>query len=340
QSFLTYCLLCIIFTTWLAFRPTNKGLLHVIRMRGWKYLLLSVVDVGANYVLIKAFQYTALTSIQVSPSQPYNTFQNIIHFRYYIHYVTSKLLDCIQLPTVLALSWLFIKVRFGLLHILGSCIALMGVGCLVWADIEDISTDITPKNRFLGDMLCLLGAALYAISNVSEEYAVKCYSIVEFLGMIGLFGTILNGIQLYFLERHELVNAINFEKWQEISLVIGFSMSLLLVYITMPLVLQLSNASALNISILSSDFYSLMFGIYLFRFKFHWLYFVSFAAVILGFLVYFLEPTQTHPTADNNFNETNINGEYNNDIDINRVITTNAYITTSPAYNQFNSQFK
>ena len=45
-------------------------------------------------------------------------------------------------------------------------------------------------------MLCLLGAALYAISNVSEEYAVKCYSIVEFLGMIGLFGTILNGIQL------------------------------------------------------------------------------------------------------------------------------------------------
>jgi solute carrier family 35 protein F1/2 len=43
---------------------------------------------------------------------------------------------------VLALSWIFIKVRFGLLHILGSCIALMGVGCLVWADIEDVSTDI------------------------------------------------------------------------------------------------------------------------------------------------------------------------------------------------------
>ncbi|XP_054163573.1 solute carrier family 35 member F2-like, partial [Oppia nitens] len=278
QSFLTYTLLCLIFTTWLAFRPTNKGLIHVIRVRGWKYLLLSVVDLEANFVTATAFQYTALTSIQ--------------------------LLDCIQLPTVLALSWLFIKVRFGLLHILGSCIALIGIGCLVWADIDDISTDTIPKNRFLGDMLCLLGAALYGISNVFEEYCVKCYSIVEFLGMIGLFGAILNGIQLYVLERHELVNAINFEKWQEISLVIGFSMSQLLVYITMPLAIQLSDSSAVNISILSSDFYTLIVGLYLFRYKFHWLYFISGATVIVGYLVYHMEPQQqqqsSHSTNDDN----------------------------------------
>ena len=66
QSFLTYSLLCIIFTTWLAFKPKTKGLFHVLRVRGWKYLLLAVVDVQANFILVKSFQLTTLASIQVS----------------------------------------------------------------------------------------------------------------------------------------------------------------------------------------------------------------------------------------------------------------------------------
>ena len=115
-------------------------------------------------------------------------------------------------------------------------------------------------------------------------------------------------------------------------------MSLLLVYITMPLVLQLSNASALNISILSSDFYSLVFGIYLFRFKFHWLYFISLSLVITGFLVYYLEPKADHSTPDNNFNET-INSEHNNEFNISRVITSSTYLNSSPSQNIFNSDY-
>lgn len=152
----------------------------------------------------------------------------------------------------------------------------------------------------------------------------------------------------YFLERQEvanaLANAINFEKWQEMSFVIGFSMSLLLVYITMPLVLQLSDASALNISILSSDFYSLIFGIYLFRFKFHWLYFVSLSLVIIGFLVYYLEPNSGQTTRENPLNATdgsepNINRDYNNEMNISRVITSSTYVNASPTHNQFPSDY-
>jgi solute carrier family 35 protein F1/2 len=127
------------------------------------------------------------------------------------------------------------------------------------------------------------------------------------------------------------------EKWQEISLVIGFSMCLLLVYITMPLVLQVSNATAVNISILSSDFYSLIIGIYLFRFKFHWLYFVSFALVIIGFIVYFLEPTPNHSTQDTNETNIPINGNY--DLDYNTGITSSSTLNSSSTYNAFNSQF-
>lgn len=48
----------------------------------------------------------------------------------------------------------------------------------------------------VGDVLVLLGASLYAISNVSEEYIVKNLSRMEFLGMVGLIGTVISGLQL------------------------------------------------------------------------------------------------------------------------------------------------
>ncbi|OXB62860.1 hypothetical protein ASZ78_015404 [Callipepla squamata] len=57
----------------------------------------------------------------------------------------------------------------------------------------------------IGDVLVLLGASLYAISNVSEEYIVKNLSRVEFLGMVGLFGTIISGLQLAIVEHRDLM---------------------------------------------------------------------------------------------------------------------------------------
>ena len=47
-----------------------------------------------------------------------------------------------------------------------------------------------------GDLLCLGGAALYAISNVAQEFLVKNHSITEYLGLIGVSGSVVSGIQL------------------------------------------------------------------------------------------------------------------------------------------------
>ncbi|MGL6081781.1 MAG: hypothetical protein ACRC4N_04710 [Gammaproteobacteria bacterium] len=57
--------------------------------------------------------------------------------------------------------------------------------------------DSTGDHKLLGDMLVLAGATLYGISNVCEEFIVKNLSRVEFLGMMGLFGSFFSGIQLY-----------------------------------------------------------------------------------------------------------------------------------------------
>ena len=52
------------------------------------------------------------------------------------------------------------------------------------------------SSKFLGDMLCLVGAALYAAVNVSQEFLVKSHSIVEYLGLIGVVGSFVSGAQL------------------------------------------------------------------------------------------------------------------------------------------------
>ncbi len=57
-------------------------------------------------------------------------------------------------------------------------------------------------------MFCLIGAACYAISNVGEEAAVKRYDATEFLGMIGVFGLIVNTIQLVALELQEVSSLV------------------------------------------------------------------------------------------------------------------------------------
>ena len=52
------------------------------------------------------------------------------------------------------------------------------------------------KNQLVGDMLCLGGAVLFAIVSVLQELSVKNTDVVEFLGVLGLFGSIVSGIQM------------------------------------------------------------------------------------------------------------------------------------------------
>lgn len=61
---------------------------------------------------------------------------------------------------------------------------------------SDMSHLSSASNILLGDCLVLISATLYAVSNVCQEYTVKNLSRVEFLGMVGLFGTIISTIQM------------------------------------------------------------------------------------------------------------------------------------------------
>ncbi|XP_034723702.1 solute carrier family 35 member F2-like [Etheostoma cragini] len=216
QSFFNYTLLCATYTPMLLCRTGDDNILQILKKRGWKYLLLGLVDVEANYAVVKAYQYTTLTSIQ---------------------FVSSA------------------------------------------------------SNILLGDGLVLLSASLYAVSNVCQEYTVKNLSRVEFLGMVGLVGTIICTIQMVILERHE-VSTIQWS-WQIGLLFSAYALCMYALYSCMPVVVKLSSATSVNLSLLTADLFSLFCGIFLFQYNFSGLYLVSLVVVLIGFIAFNAVPTPT-----------------------------------------------
>ncbi|PWA72356.1 hypothetical protein CTI12_AA271380 [Artemisia annua] len=172
QSLANYVLLAIVYGGILIHRGSG------LKARWYYYLLLGVVDVEANYLVVKAYQYTSITSIM--------------------------LLDCWAIPSVIVLTWLFLKTRYRFQKIAGVVICVAGLVLVIFSDVHAADRSQSGSSPIKGDFLVLAGATLYAVSNVSEEFFVKTADRIELMAMLGLFGAIISGIQIAILEREEL----------------------------------------------------------------------------------------------------------------------------------------
>ncbi|XP_063758476.1 solute carrier family 35 member F1 isoform X2 [Eleginops maclovinus] len=238
---------------------SGKGnLLAILKQRWWKYMFLGLIDIEANYMVLKAYQYTSLSSVQ--------------------------LLDCFSLPVVLLLSCCLLLLRYKAVHFVGAGLCLLGVGCMVGADLLLGRQQGLGEQKLFGDLLVLGGATLYGISNVSEEFIVKNLSRVEFLGMMGLFGSFFSGIQLAIMEHKELLK-VSWD-WQIGLLYVGFSGFMFGLYSFTPVVMKRTSAAFVNLSLLTADLYGLFCGLFLFHYKFSGLYLLSLFIIILGLVLY------------------------------------------------------
>ncbi|KAJ1656778.1 hypothetical protein IWQ61_003711 [Dispira simplex] len=262
QSFLNYALLAIVYLPYTIYRYGWATWWQTLRRRGWIYFLFSLVDVEGNYFVVKAYQYTSLLS--------------------------AMLLDTWAIPVVVLLSFLLLRMRFHKCQYIGVVVCLVGMGLLVTADAL-MDRDYAGSNPLKGDLFCVLGATLYGISNVIQEFSVHQFPIYEVVAHLGLFGTSINGIQLAILERTEIINM----QWNlaVIGYIALFDVSLFTMYSVTPILIRMSSATFFNISLLTSDFYGLLFGLFLFHYRLHVLYPFAFAAIILGIIVYNLRPS-------------------------------------------------
>ena len=120
--------------------------------------------------------------------------------------------------------------RYRITQILGVFICVLGLGLLVASDsITD--KDYAAVNMGLGDGFMILGATLYgfsacfsplinpelhrmilmlpltSIANATEEFFVRKRPLYEVVGQMGMWGTIINGIQAASLEHKDMTQA-------------------------------------------------------------------------------------------------------------------------------------
>ncbi|KAF0695309.1 Aste57867_13868 [Aphanomyces stellatus] len=242
---------------------TNKGNGLASETPWWKYALLAFADVEANFLVVLAYKYTTISS--------------------------AMLLDCFTLPVVMFLSITFLQAKYSTEHYVGVSLCLFGILFLVVSDIlnykgTSFGADSFNTNALIGDLLSLLGSTVYGVSNVAQEYFVKTTSRTEFLGNLGLYGFCICACQAFLYEREAFL-AVSWSTGSATFLSI-YVAALFLMYSITAIMLREGDSAIFNMSLLTSDFFGLLAGVYLFHESLSWLYCIGFVAILAGLVVY------------------------------------------------------
>ncbi|CAN6673404.1 hypothetical protein TRVA0_048S00870 [Trichomonascus vanleenenianus] len=259
QTLFNYVLLFLIFTPFTLYKYGFKKWFKLIFKDGWKYFLLAFADVEGNYFVVKAYGYTNMLS--------------------------AALLDNFAIVVVVILSFSFLKVRYHWTQLLGIVVCIGGMALLVVSDLLT-GKNYAPIDKVKGDLFVLLGAFFYGVSNTLEEFFVSKRPLYEVVGQLGMWGVIINGVQCAIFERQSLQEA----QWSSKvgGYFAGYTLSMLLLYCTAPILFRMSSAAFYNLSLLTSDFWSLLIGLRVFGYYVFWLYPVGFVLTVVGMLIYYI----------------------------------------------------
>lgn len=198
----------------------------------WAYALLALLDVEANACLVAAYRWTSMTSVQ--------------------------LLDAWTIPAVLVLSAWVLKSVYGRHHYVGALLCVLGFGILVVFDARGGETGGQSgpwegRKPWVGDALTILGATLYAASNVFQERLISHSTpTAELLGMLGVFGTAWSLVQGIITEG----SAASGAHWTRLAVMLpflGFGAAMFAFYSLVPIALRVHGAALLNLSLLAAD---------------------------------------------------------------------------------------
>ena len=234
------------------------------RVSIWWYIFAAVLDVEANFLVIVAYNYTTITSVM--------------------------LLDCFTIPCAMALSFFFLNYRYTWKHVGGIILCLSGLACILVNDsIAHSGNQPQGDAPLFGDILCLSGAVLYAVSNVVQEHIVKNHDREQFMGHLGIFGLLIASVQCMIVDLPNIQTA-HFSADVVLSIV-GFVGCLFFMYTNTSSFLEYGDATVFNLSLLTSDVYAVIFTFFFNGYLVNWLYFVAFGLVIAGLVLYHREAT-------------------------------------------------
>lgn len=118
-------------------------------------------------------------------------------------------------------------------------------------------------------------------ANATEEFFVRRSPLYEVVGQLGMWGMIINAIQAAGLE-HSAMRTASWNgatsTWSfllspscaydifgmAVGILIAYTASMFILYTVAPILYRMASSAYYNLSLLSSDFYSLLFGLFLF----------------------------------------------------------------------------
>ncbi|KAF9786380.1 DUF914-domain-containing protein [Thelephora terrestris] len=263
QTLFLYFTLFVVYTPYTIYKYGFVGWGKVVFYDGWKYCILATCDVEGNFLVVKAFQYTDLLS--------------------------CMLLNSWAIPTCMFFSFFLMRTRYTWTQLAGILICICGLVMLVVSDQLTANGGHEVHDKAKGDLFMVIGATLYGISNATEEFLVRKSPLYEVLGQLGMWGTLIIGTQAAVLEHKAIVNV----PWNGpiAGLLLAYTTALFIFYTMAPIVYRLASAVFYNLSLLSANFFGLLFGLFLFHYRPFWLYFVAFPVIIAGLVCYFWSAT-------------------------------------------------
>mmetsp|Transcript_8969 Transcript_8969/g.17311 ORF Transcript_8969/g.17311 Transcript_8969/m.17311 type:complete len:312 (+) Transcript_8969:242-1177(+) len=251
-----YALLSMIYTPILIYKKLKISLGDL-----WRMLLASITDSQGNFFTVLAYRYTSITSVFILSNS--------------------------SVPIVFVLSYIFLKKKFHKYEVIGVCIALAGILCVILSDLKVEGWVWT--GYFAGDVMVLIGTTLYCITNVWQEYQMKAgLHPFKWLSLIGSFAAVIMLIESMSLELSDIKRLVLPE---EFGCIFGFAGCLLSLYSIAPYYFEAYGATVYNLSMLTTSLYALIFQVlFIGVYSTDWLYFVGIGFVIIGIVVYNLPP--------------------------------------------------
>lgn len=200
--------------------------------------------------------------------------------------LSAQLINFWSIICVVLISFTLLRVRYKPFQILGILICCGGMGLLIGSDSKTGGTGSATSTQVKGDLFALVGATFYGISNVFEEWFVSKRPAYEVLGMLGLFGVVINGITAAIFDRSSFQTAT----WDSevAGYIVGYTLILCLFYSLAPIMFRMSSAAFFDISLLTGNFWGVIIGIKVFGYAIYYLYPIAFVMIILGLICYFL----------------------------------------------------
>ncbi|KAH6604417.1 hypothetical protein Trco_007863 [Trichoderma cornu-damae] len=260
QTIFNYILLFLVYTSITVWRDGPRVWWGIMVKDGWRYLIMSFLDVEGNYFTVLAYRYTNLLSAQ--------------------------LLNFWSIVCVVIISFTLLRVRYKPFQVVGILVCCGGMGILLASDHITGSNGGPGVDMVKGDLFGLLGATLYGVSNVFEEWLVSKRPMHHVLSFLGFFGMIINGVQAAIFDRKSFQDA----HWDGsvAGWLVGYTLLLFIFYTLAPLILRMGSAAFFDISLLTANFWGVIIGIHVFGYTIHFLYPIAFVSIVIGLIIYFL----------------------------------------------------